>query len=129
MTNNVKMASLNIKLNEIATITQASTMVETPDWHTRVIAGIEISDLMSEVLLTEYAGLLLITSLISDQTIRTAHMIDCSAILYPSNKTISSTALILAHQLKMCVLVSPFSKFECCYKLSLFLEGKSERGI
>ncbi len=122
MTNNVKRATINLSVSEIATITQASGIVTPQGWENRSIGGIEISDLMSEVLLTEYAGLLLITSLISDQTIRTAHMIDCAAILYPYQKTLPSTVLILANQLNMCVLVSPYSKFECCYKLTQHLE-------
>ena len=50
------------------------------------ISHIVASDLMSEVLVAEEENLLLITTLNTEQTIRTAHIVDASGVLLVCGK-------------------------------------------
>jgi hypothetical protein len=81
------------------------------------------SDLMSDVLTSEGQNMLLITSLVSDQVIRTADIVGACAVIIAQNKTVPESMFILAKELDISVLSAPWPKFELCVRLGTFLRN------
>ncbi len=75
------------------------------------------SDLMSDVLVVDQRHLLLVTSLASDQVIRTADIVGAVAVLATNGKTLPSNMLVLAREMNMTLLRSPLTKFMACVRL------------
>ena len=75
------------------------------------------SDLMSDVLTSYAEHALLVTGLISAQTIRTAEMADISCIIFARNKAVPPDMLALAQQTEITLLQSSYTVFEICGKL------------
>jgi hypothetical protein len=84
-----------------------------------VVAG----DLMSDVLVTDYDDFVLLTSLSSEQTVRTADMVGARGILLVNDKTPQPTMKALAVQHDLTVLSTPLSMFEACIALGRLLAG------
>lgn len=70
------------------------------------------SDLMSDVLTLDTDSLLLITGLCNLQTIRTSEMADISCLLFVRGKKVTAEMRLLANELDMVLLESPFSMFK-----------------
>ncbi len=70
------------------------------------------SDLLSDVLTLDTDGLMLITGLCNQQTIRTAEMADISCVLLVRGKKVSPEMLLLANENNMVVLECRFSMFK-----------------
>ncbi len=75
------------------------------------------SDLMSDVLVVDLGDLLLVTSLPSDQSIRTADIVGAVAVLVVNGKTLPDNMKALAREMDMALLRSPLPKFEACIEL------------
>jgi hypothetical protein len=82
-----------------------------------VIAG----DLMSDVLVTDYEDLVLLTSLTTEQTVRTADVVGARGILLVNDKTPQTAMRDLAIQHDLTVLSTPLSMFEACVALGRLL--------
>ncbi len=82
-----------------------------------VLAG----DLMSDVLVTEYDDLILVTSLTTEQTVRTADIVGARGILLVNDKTPQPAMKELAAQHDLTVLSTPLSMFEACLSLGRLL--------
>jgi len=85
------------------------------------IRHVVASDLMSDVLVVDKDHLMLVTSLPSDQAIRTADIVGIHVVLVTNDKTLPHSMIALAEELDMSLLKSPFAKFEACVKLGLLL--------
>ena len=72
------------------------------------------SDLMSDVLTLQTNKFMLITGLVTVQTLRTAEMADISTIILVRNKKASPDILKLANENNMVIIESPFSMFKAC---------------
>lgn len=79
---------------------------------------IVVSDLMSDVLVTEHEDFLLVTSLTSEQVVRTADIVDAQAILLTNGKHPQPALVTLARQQEKPVLVSPLPTFDVCRLLA-----------
>nr|HID58862.1 hypothetical protein [Desulfobacterales bacterium] len=75
------------------------------------------SDLLSDVLAFTKAGTLLLTGLINPQVIRTAEMVDISAICFVRGKKPEKSTMELAKEKKIPLLCTKFPMYESCGKL------------
>jgi len=82
------------------------------------------SDLMSDVLLVDADDILLLTSLASDQAIRTAHIVGAMGVVVHDSKPLPSTMSAVARQLKVPLVSSPLSKYESCVRLHAALAAE-----
>ena len=81
------------------------------------------SDLMSDVLVIDMDNLLMVTSLSSEQTVRTADIVGARGILLVNDKTPQPAMKRLAEDEGLTVLSTPLSMFEACVALGRLLEG------
>lgn len=84
---------------------------------THVIA----SDLMSDVLTDERVNVILITSLCSEQAIRTADLIDCACVIIVKDKKVLPGMKKLAQELNLTLLSTELRKFEASVKLGCLM--------
>lgn len=86
-----------------------------PDgYETTAIAHIVASDLMSDVLVAHTEDFVLITSLASDQMIRTADLVGASGVILVNGKRPPASLTTLAQELEMPLLGTALPKFEAC---------------
>ena len=72
------------------------------------------ADLMSDVLAFSAPGALLITGLTSVQSVHTAHVADCTGILFVSGKRPAPDALVLAQENSIPLVATRHSMADCC---------------
>ncbi len=75
------------------------------------------SDLMSDVLMVDLDHPLLLTSLVSDQSLRTAHVVGAAGVLIANGKTPPSEMVDLARQLGVPLARTPLAKFDAAVAL------------
>ena len=85
----------------------------------RAVGAVVANDLMSDVLLFDP---LLLTSLASDQAIRTAHIVGAMGVVVHNAKPLSETMIKVAEDLHIPLVSSPLSKYDACVKLHDALE-------
>ncbi|MBP5790917.1 MAG: hypothetical protein J6W80_01480 [Kiritimatiellae bacterium] len=83
----------------------------------RAVGAVVANDLMSDVLLSDYDDILLITSLASDQAIRTAHIVGAMGVVIHNAKPLSETMIQVANDLAIPLVSSPLSKYDCCVRM------------
>lgn len=83
----------------------------------RHVGRVVASDLMSDVLLVDSDDILLLTSLASDQVLRTAHIIGAMGVIVHNNKPLAATMTNLAERLGIALVTAPDAKYESCIKL------------
>lgn len=88
------------------------------------IRHVVASDLMSDVLVVDHSSLLLVTSLASDQALRTAHIVGAPAVVVTNGKALPSSMKTLAAELDVALILSPLSKFHACVALGRLVDGK-----
>ena len=96
------------------------------DSHSIKIEHIAASDLMSEVLVAEEENLLLITALNTEQTIRTAHIVDAAGILLVNGKNPQPGMIKLAEDFGLTLLSTANSMFESCASVHSLLNGEDD---
>lgn len=80
----------------------------------RQVAHVVASDLMSDVLLVDEEDMVLITSLASDQVLRTAQIVGAVGVIVVNGKTLPSSMASVANELCMGLAVSQLSKYDAC---------------
>ncbi len=78
------------------------------------IEHVVASDLMSEVLIAEEENLLLITALNTEQTIRTAHIVDALGILLVNGKKPQPGMIKLAEEFDLALISTESGMFNSC---------------
>ena len=106
-----------MKLDNLFAAVQAQTL-----WIDPARAGAEVlnvisSDLMSDVLMVDLDHPLLLTSLVSDQSLRTAHVVGAAGVLIANGKTPPSEMVDLARQLGVPLARTPLAKFDAAVVL------------
>jgi len=81
---------------------------------TRPASNIVACDLMSDVLVVDADDILLLTSLASDQAVRTAQIVGASAVVIVNGKPLPSSIAEVARSLHVTLATSPLSKYEAC---------------
>ena len=83
----------------------------------RAVGAVIANDLMSDVLLYDADDVLLLTSLASDQAIRTAHIVGAMGVVVHNAKPLSQTMLEVANSLHVPLVSSPLAKYEACVRI------------
>jgi len=100
-----------------------ATAASTPDgWETRDVHTIFASDLISDILVSEGDHILLITSLLSDQVLRTADVIGAVAVVLVNRKKIPAMLGKAAVKQGLPLFHTPMPKFESCVRLGRLME-------
>jgi len=90
----------------------------------RNVGAVVASDLMSDVLLFDAEDILLLTSLASDQTIRTANIVGAMGVVVHNAKPIPATMCQAADSLGIPLVSSPLAKYESCVRIHAALEAE-----
>ena len=104
-------------LNHLCNAVAADICWSTPEADAAPCANVVDSDLMSDVLMTDEDRPLLLTSLVSDQSIRTAHVVGAAGVLIANNKTPPPEMVALATKLDIPLARTHLSKFEAAVAL------------
>lgn len=91
------------------------------------IGGVVANDLMSDVLLSDVDNALLLTSLASDQAIRTANIVGAAAVVVHNAKPLPQTMCDVANTLGVPLISSPLTKFDSCVRIYKALEAEAGR--
>ena len=83
----------------------------------RAVGAVVANDLMSDVLLYDADDVLLLTSLASDQAIRTAHIVGAMGVVVHNAKPLSQTMIEVASSLGIPLVSSPLAKYEACVRI------------
>ncbi len=84
------------------------------DTTSRPVKDVVASDLMSDVLVVTREDFLLVTSLASDQMIRTADLVGAAGVVLVNGKPPPASALKLATDLNIALITTPLPKYEAC---------------
>ncbi|MEI8096320.1 MAG: hypothetical protein WCG80_19075 [Spirochaetales bacterium] len=100
-----------------------TVIVKGSRWDVQEIQHVMACSLMSDVLVTEEDDILLVTSLASDQTARTADMVGACGIVLMNDKTPQAELVALCRELDLPLMTSSLPAFECCWQLGNRLNG------
>lgn len=114
-----------MKLDELLRSLDAEVVHRGAGFESASVETVTASDLMSDVLVTDAPRQLIVTSLASDQVIRTADIVGAAAVAVVNGKTLPENMRRLARELNLTLLRSPLSKFEACVALSSLSRGKA----
>ncbi|NCD32727.1 MAG: hypothetical protein EOL87_04835 [Spartobacteria bacterium] len=78
-------------------------------------------DLMSDVLVVDEDDILLVTSLVSRQSLKTAHLVGAHALVIVNDKAVPEDLIELADELELTLIGTPMSKFSACVALGKLL--------
>jgi len=80
----------------------------------RPVRSVVACDLMSDVLVVDDEDILLLTSLASDQALRTAQVVGAVAVIIVNDKPLPDSMAEVAQSLHITLAVSPLRKFDAC---------------
>lgn len=92
----------------------------------RTIGGVVANDLMSDVLLSDVDDLLLLTSLASEQAVRTANIVGAAAVVVHNAKPLPAAMCQVAETLGIPLISSPLAKYDACVRV--YLAQEAEKG-
>ncbi len=105
-----------MKLKEVMEILDAR-----PVWNSShadlEVVSCHASDLISDVLAFSDSGSLFLTGLTNSQVIRTAQILDFTAICFVRGKTPQPEAITLAEEQELPLLITHLSMYESCGRL------------
>jgi len=104
---------LNLSLKDVCRFLNAETICG-EECLDRLVTTVYASDMMSDVLTFPREQSILITGLVNQQVVRTAEMIDLSAIIFVRGKRPDTVAVELARRLGIPLLVTRKTMFESC---------------
>lgn len=88
----------------------------------RRVGHVVASDLMSDVLLVDSDDILLLTSLASDQVLRTAQIVGAMGVVVHNNKPLPTSMADVATRLGISLVTAPYAKYESCVLIHAALE-------
>lgn len=92
-------------------------------WEFLEIGDVFASDLISDILVSEGDETLLVTSLLSDQVLRTADVIGAVAVVLVNRRQIPAALGRAAEKQGLPLFHTPLSKFESCVRLGRLMES------
>jgi hypothetical protein len=111
------------KLNALIDALAAEPVFAPEGWAAREVHGVFASDLISDILVSEGEETLLLTSLLSDQVLRTADVIGAAAVVLVNRRQIPDALGRAAQQQGLPLFYTPLSKFSCCVRLGPLVES------
>lgn len=113
-------------IDEVAKVLGGTVLVREGDGK-RAVGHVVASDLMSDVLLVDSDDILLLTSLASDQVIRTAQIVGAMGVVVHNNKPLPSSMSDVAQRLGISLVTAPDAKYESCIKMYKALEAEGQK--
>lgn len=110
-----------MKLDDVVEQVGGALLNKAGSYEQALVGGVIVSDLMSDVLVVDHEHQFLVTSLATDQAVRTAHLIDASALIVCNGKLVSDSMKNIAKQTGVTLISSPEPKFEVSVKLGKIL--------
>lgn len=95
-----------------------------PGFQKTKINAVLAGDLMSDILVSVETRALIVTGLITEQTIRTADMISSPAVLLVNDKLPLPEMKPLAEECGITILATPMPMFESCVLLGQLMQDK-----
>lgn len=92
------------------------------------VGAFAASDLLSDILAFDKENYALLTGLTNSQIVRTAEITNACCVVILRNKQPQQAAVLLARRSGIPLILSRFSMFDACCRLSRFLE-KSASGV
>jgi hypothetical protein len=114
-------------LAHIAPLLPAKIFTQSSATDSEPVLHVVASDLMSDVLVANAEHFVLITSLASDQMIRTADLVGATGVILVNGKTPPESLTRLANDLDLPVLGTKLPKYETCVALSNILQQTQAR--
>lgn len=106
-----------MKLKNLFDAVQANVLWIDPAHEVADVVHVISSDLMSDVLMVDLDHPLLLTSLVSDQSLRTANVVGAAAVLVANGKTPPADMIDLAQQLGIPLARTALAKFDAAVAL------------
>jgi hypothetical protein len=91
-------------------------------WDQRTVGGVFASDLISDILVCESEDVLLLTSLLSEQVLRTAEVIGACAVVIVHRRRVPEALVKAAEKQNLPLFLTSAPKFEACVCLGASLE-------
>ena len=91
------------------------------EWEQIRIETVFASDLMSDVLMSDRDDMLLITSLSTEQSIRSASIVGSEAVVIANHKTVTDGMVELAKEQGIALFCTRYPKYESCVRLGRIL--------
>lgn len=120
----VRVANVSLTLAEVCLLLQAKAC-----WPANLsprVSAVGAADLMSDVLAFGTPGMLLLTGLHTQQTVRTAAITDLVGVVFVRGKLPAPEVVAMAQQVNLPLLSTPLTMFEASGRLYTALFG-SER--
>lgn len=111
-----------VKLKQVVGALGGEVLYKARNYDQCEVSFVVACDLMSDVLVVDVENILLVTSLVSRQSLKTAHLVGASGVVIVNDKTLPDDLLALAEEVEMSVLRTPLDKFNCCVVLGKLLE-------
>lgn len=111
-----------MELLRIAHALDADLICGPEDWESINIETVFASDLMSDVLMSDREEMLMITSLSTEQSIRSAGIVGSEAIVIANNKTVTEGMIELAKDQDIALFCTRHPKYESCVRLGRIME-------
>jgi len=101
-----------------------------PGYQELEIGKIVAGDIMSDILVSVETGVLLVTSLATEQTVRSADLVDAAVILLVNDKMPLKAMKNLAEECGITLLATPMPMYESCVALhSMDRSGPQSAGL
>ena len=110
-------------IDKVAEILDGKVLVK-EDGAERHVGHVVANDLMSDVLIVDKDDILLLTSLASDQTIRTAQIVGAMGVVIHNNKPLPASMSDVAKSLGISLVTAPYAKYESCVRIHAALEAE-----
>lgn len=111
-----------MELLRIAHALDAELICGPATWEKINIETVFASDLMSDVLMSDRDELLLITSLSTEQSIRSAGIVGSEVVVIANNKTVTEGMIELAKDQDVALFCTRYPKYEACVRLGRIME-------
>lgn len=112
-----------MKFSDIVTALSATVIHKGSGFSSADIRNIIAADLMSEALLEDTGGNILVTALNSEQTARTADIIDSLGIVLINSRQPDPEMLALVRELDIVCLSTSMGMYDSCIKLNKIMES------
>lgn len=112
------------KLKPLIESLDAKTVSVPSGWENIDVHRVFASDLISDILVSSGDRILLITSLLSDQMLRTADVIGAVAVILVNRKSVPAMLGKVAAKQGLPLFHTPLQKFESCVRLGRLMESE-----
>ncbi len=112
-----------MKLKQIVEELDATLINAPADWGEQSVCSVFASDLISDILVSEGEGQLLLTSLTSSQVVRTAALIGAVAIVLVHRRQAPPDLEAAARKQDVLLFRSTLTKYDACVRISRLEEA------